>query len=53
MWGNAPKSVKLSGFQASIILKQAIADPTRVANGTLGVGPMKQAIALAKLALLG
>ena len=53
MWGNAPKSVKLSGFQASTILKQAIADPTRVANGTLGVGPMKQAIALAKLALLG
>lgn len=51
--GNAPKAVKLSGFQAALILKQAIADPSRVSNGTLGLGPLRQTTCLARIALLG
>ncbi|MCO4848562.1 MAG: squalene/phytoene synthase family protein [Yoonia sp.] len=51
--GNAPKAVKLSGFQAAPILKQAIADPSRVANGTLGLGPIRQATHLVRIALSG
>ncbi|MFT5065726.1 MAG: phytoene/squalene synthetase [Yoonia sp.] len=51
--GNAVKAVKLSGFQAAPILNQAIANPSRVANGTLYLGPLRQVIRLARAALLG
>jgi len=51
--GVAPKAIKLSGFQAEPILKQAIADPSRVASGALRLGPLRQATLLARIALLG
>ena len=51
--GVAPKAIKLLGFQAEPILKQAIVDPSRVASGALGLGPLRQATRLARIALLG
>lgn len=51
--GDAPRAVKLSGFQAAHTLKQIVAHPERVAEGRLDMGPVRQAAALAKMALLG
>ena len=49
--GHAPKPLRLTGFMAKPILKQAIADPARVAADALAIGPAKQAFLLAKTAL--
>ncbi len=51
--GDAPKSVKLSGFQAAHTLRQIIKYPERVAEGRLDMGPMRQAFALSWMALRG
>ncbi len=51
--GDAPKAVKLSGFQAAHTLRQIIRHPERVSEGRLDMGPLRQATALAKMALFG
>ena len=51
--GDAPKAVKLSGFQAAHVLRQVVKSPARVARGTLSMGPLRQAVTLARLALSG
>ncbi len=49
--GAAPKPVRLSGFMTKTVLSQAIKSPQRAVHGTLGAGPLKQAVLLAKAAL--
>ncbi len=49
--GDAPKAVKLAGFQAKHTLRQIIAHPERVAEGRLDMGPLRQAATLAWMAL--
>ena len=51
--GAAPKDVALAGFRATPTLKRAIADPQRVVQGALELGPMAQGVQLMKASLLG
>jgi phytoene/squalene synthetase len=51
--GDAPRAVKLAGFQSAYTLGQVVKDPARVSAGTLAMGPIRQAFALASMALRG
>ncbi len=51
--GAAPKDVALAGFLTKPTLKRAIADPQRVVQGALELGPMAQGVQLMKASLLG
>ena len=51
--GHAPKDVALAGFLAKPTLKRAIADPQRVVQGALDLGPLAQWLRLLKAGLLG
>lgn len=51
--GRAPKDVALAGFLTKPTLKRAIADPQRVVQGALELGPMAQGLRLLRAGLLG
>tara|TARA_R110002073_G_scaffold275078_1_gene438610 strand:- start:322 stop:1056 length:735 start_codon:yes stop_codon:yes gene_type:complete len=51
--GRAPKDVALAGFLTKPTLQRAIADPQRVVQGALELGPFMQGVRLLKAGVLG
>ena len=51
--GRAPKDVALAGFLTKATLQRAIADPQRVVQGALELGPFMQGLRLLKAGVLG